>query len=143
MPKLRRGAGPTPAEVEALLYRHPDIREACIISTPDPRRGESVKACVVLEAEASAKPPGADADKKWAEEIKARPGLLEKLDKDYEDPGPLYDVVAFLDEAGTWRVCVDTSESGALGEGTLLAPYRLEHKCGTLDALSLLNWLPL
>ena len=43
-----------PAEVEALMYRHPDIREACIISTPDPRRGESVKACVVLEAEASA-----------------------------------------------------------------------------------------
>jgi fatty-acyl-CoA synthase len=40
-----------PAEVESLMYRHPAIREACVISTPDPRRGESVKACVVLEAE--------------------------------------------------------------------------------------------
>jgi len=37
-----------PAEVEALMYRHPDIREACIISTPHERRGEGVKACVVL-----------------------------------------------------------------------------------------------
>lgn len=37
-----------PAEVEALLYRHPDIQEACVISTPDPTRGETVKAVVVL-----------------------------------------------------------------------------------------------
>ena len=37
-----------PAEVEALMYRHPAIAEACIISTPDSYRGESVKAVVVL-----------------------------------------------------------------------------------------------
>lgn len=43
-----------PAEVESLMFRHPDIREACIISTPDPRRGESVKACVVLDREGAA-----------------------------------------------------------------------------------------
>lgn len=39
-----------PAEVEALMYRHPAIQEACIISTPDSYRGESVKAVVVLRA---------------------------------------------------------------------------------------------
>ena len=38
-----------PAEVEALLYRHPDVQEACIISTRDAYRGESVKAVVVLK----------------------------------------------------------------------------------------------
>ena len=38
-----------PAEVEAMLYAHPDIREACIIGTRDPYRGETVKALVVLE----------------------------------------------------------------------------------------------
>lgn len=43
-----------PAEVESLMYRHPAIREACVISTPDPRRGESVKACVVLESQDAA-----------------------------------------------------------------------------------------
>ncbi len=40
-----------PAEVEALLYRHPAIREACVIGTPDQKRGESVKAVVVLRPE--------------------------------------------------------------------------------------------
>jgi fatty-acyl-CoA synthase len=39
-----------PAEVEALMYRHPGVAEACIISTPDSYRGESVKAIVVLRA---------------------------------------------------------------------------------------------
>lgn len=41
-----------PAEVEALLYRHPAIQEACIIATRDAYRGESVKAVVVLKPEA-------------------------------------------------------------------------------------------
>jgi fatty-acyl-CoA synthase len=37
-----------PAEVEALLYLHPAIQEACIIAARDPKRGETVKAVVVL-----------------------------------------------------------------------------------------------
>ncbi len=39
-----------PAEVEALMFKHPAIQEACIISTVDAYRGESVKAVVVLRA---------------------------------------------------------------------------------------------
>ncbi len=39
-----------PAEVEALMFRHPAIQEACIIATHDDYRGESVKAVVVLRA---------------------------------------------------------------------------------------------
>jgi fatty-acyl-CoA synthase len=39
-----------PAEVEAILYGHPDVQEACIISSSDPHRGETVKAMVVLKA---------------------------------------------------------------------------------------------
>jgi fatty-acyl-CoA synthase len=38
-----------PAEVEAMLYAHPDIQEACVISAKDPHRGETVKAVVVLK----------------------------------------------------------------------------------------------
>jgi fatty-acyl-CoA synthase len=38
-----------PAEVEAALYKHPDIKEVTIISAPDARRGETVKAVVVLK----------------------------------------------------------------------------------------------
>lgn len=37
-----------PAEVEALMFRHPAIQEACIIAMKDAYRGESVKAVVVL-----------------------------------------------------------------------------------------------
>ena len=38
-----------PAELEATLYRHPDIKEVAVISAPDPRRGETVKAVIVLK----------------------------------------------------------------------------------------------
>jgi fatty-acyl-CoA synthase len=37
-----------PAEVEALMFRHPAIQEACIIAARDSYRGETVKAVVVL-----------------------------------------------------------------------------------------------
>jgi len=39
-----------PAEVEALMFRHPAVQEACIISTKDAYRGETVKAVVVRRA---------------------------------------------------------------------------------------------
>ena len=38
-----------PAEVEAMMYAHPDILEACIIAARDEHRGETVKAVVVLK----------------------------------------------------------------------------------------------
>src|SRR5262249_30236566 len=41
-----------PAEVEAQLYAHPGIQEVVIIAKPEPRRGETVKAVVVLRPEA-------------------------------------------------------------------------------------------
>lgn len=39
-----------PAEVEALMFRHPAVQEACVISVKDDYRGESVKAVIVLRA---------------------------------------------------------------------------------------------
>ena len=41
-----------PAEVEATLYKHPAVKELAIISSPDPRRGETVKAMIVLNSSA-------------------------------------------------------------------------------------------
>jgi fatty-acyl-CoA synthase len=38
-----------PAEVENQLYAHPAVHEACVISTPDARSGEAVKALLVLK----------------------------------------------------------------------------------------------
>ncbi|MBS3997489.1 MAG: long-chain fatty acid--CoA ligase [Hydrogenophaga sp.] len=40
-----------PAEVEALMYHHPAIHEVCIIGAQDAKRGETVKAVVVLKPE--------------------------------------------------------------------------------------------
>ena len=37
-----------PAEVEALMFRHPAIQEACVVAANDSYRGETVKAFVVL-----------------------------------------------------------------------------------------------
>jgi fatty-acyl-CoA synthase len=38
-----------PAEVEALMYQHPAIKECCIIASPDERRGETVKLVAVIK----------------------------------------------------------------------------------------------
>jgi fatty-acyl-CoA synthase len=40
-----------PAEVEGLMYQHPAIHEVCVIGARDPKRGETVKAFVVLKPE--------------------------------------------------------------------------------------------
>jgi len=37
-----------PAEIESLMYQHPAVLEACVIAARDARRGETVKAVVVL-----------------------------------------------------------------------------------------------
>jgi len=49
-----------PAEVEALFYEHPAVRELCVIAAPDPHRGETVKAVIVLESNCSPLPTEAE-----------------------------------------------------------------------------------
>jgi fatty-acyl-CoA synthase len=44
-----------PAELEMTLYKHPGIKEVAVVSAPDARRGETVKAFVVLKAEVRGK----------------------------------------------------------------------------------------
>ncbi|KAF0155223.1 MAG: Acyl-CoA synthetases (AMP-forming)/AMP-acid ligases II [Syntrophaceae bacterium] len=45
-----------PAQVEAVLYLHPDVRDACVIGVPDKAQIERVKAFVVLKDAAKATP---------------------------------------------------------------------------------------
>lgn len=40
-----------PTEVESMLYKHPAIQQACVVRAPDPKRGETVKAFVILKSE--------------------------------------------------------------------------------------------
>jgi len=45
-----------PADVEAVLFEHPKVREAAVIGVPDERLGETVKAFVVLKEGQTATP---------------------------------------------------------------------------------------
>jgi fatty-acyl-CoA synthase len=56
-----------PAEIESMLYAHPDIQEACIIATKDAYRGETVKAIVVLKPASKGHVAG-EAIMEWAKE---------------------------------------------------------------------------
>lgn len=53
-----------PAEVEALMHHHPAIQEACVIGARDARRGETVKALVVLRRDL-AQPPTSEEITAW------------------------------------------------------------------------------
>lgn len=44
-----------PTEVESLLYKHPAVQQACVIGIPDKKRGETVKAFIILNQEAVGK----------------------------------------------------------------------------------------
>ena len=38
-----------PSQIEAILYRHPAVKEALVIGLPDPYRGERPRAFVTLQ----------------------------------------------------------------------------------------------
>jgi fatty-acyl-CoA synthase len=71
-----------PTEVEALMYQHPAVQEACIIGAKDAHRGETVKAIIVLKTDFRGKTePQAIID--WARENMAAykaPRLIEFTD---------------------------------------------------------------
>ena len=71
-----------PAEVEMLLYKHPAVQEACIIAARDAYRGETVKAVVVLRADAKGRTSPEDITA-WAREHMAAykvPKIVEFVD---------------------------------------------------------------
>jgi len=70
-----------PAEVEAMLYAHPAIQEACVIGARDEYRGETVKAVVVLRNDSKSVSPKDIID--WAREKMAAfkvPRVVEFVD---------------------------------------------------------------
>jgi long-chain acyl-CoA synthetase len=50
---IASGFNIVPREVEEVLFQHPKVLEAAVAGVPDPKRGETVKAYVVLKANES------------------------------------------------------------------------------------------
>jgi fatty-acyl-CoA synthase len=89
-----------PAEVEAMLYAHPDIAEACVIASRDTHRGETVKAVVVLRPQARARLTSEAAENELAGSIAA--WAREKMAA-YKAPR-LVEFVETLPKTGTGKV---------------------------------------
>jgi fatty-acyl-CoA synthase len=71
-----------PAEVEAMLYAHPAIQEACVVGARDAYRGETVKAFIVLKKDFAEK-VSAEQIMAWAREKMASfkaPRIVEFVD---------------------------------------------------------------
>jgi fatty-acyl-CoA synthase len=79
-----------PAEVETTLFAHPAVKEACVIASVDPRKGEQVKALIVLREGQQAT---GDEIAAWARERMAA----------YKVP-TLYEFVESLPRSGTGKV---------------------------------------
>lgn len=63
------------------MYRHPAVRECCIVSTPSAKRGETVKAFVVKNA--GAEEISVDALQAWCREMMSSykvPQIIEFVD---------------------------------------------------------------
>ena len=56
-----------PTEVEGMLYQHPAVMQACVVGVPDERRGETVKAFIILNQEYKGKIDGEEIIA-WAKE---------------------------------------------------------------------------
>ncbi|MDI6881022.1 MAG: AMP-binding protein [Desulfitobacteriaceae bacterium] len=72
-----------PTEIESILYKHPAVQQACVIGIPDERRGETVKAYVILQAGQQGKVSEEDIIN-WSKEQMAAykyPRLVQFVDK--------------------------------------------------------------
>ena len=50
---IRGGVNIAPVEIESVLFAHPKVANAAVVGMPDPRLGERICACVILDADAA------------------------------------------------------------------------------------------
>lgn len=70
------------------------------------------------------------AEKEQKEELSAQLEQAGQLMSAYNDPGPLYDVVAWISDDGEWRVVVDTRDDEEVSSGRAVQPLRIFSKSG-------------
>ncbi len=79
------------------------------------------------------------AEKKERDELQARIDLLQKLQKSYDDPGPVFDCVVFHD-GNLWRAVVDTDQDGDLADEKVLTNFRRERQFASFGEEVLLHF---
>ncbi len=86
-----------------------------------------------------AHPKPDEEQKKQREELETRLAQLERLQKEYDDPGPIFDCVVFHD-GEVWRAVIDTDEDGDLRDEDALTNYRIERQYDTFGDEDLMNY---
>ncbi|MCK4341305.1 MAG: S8 family serine peptidase [Phycisphaerae bacterium] len=76
---------------------------------------------------------------KERDELELRLELLDAMQDEYDDPGPVFDCVVFHD-GSVWRAAIDTDEDGELSDEKLMTNYRLERQYATFSEDDLLNF---
>ena len=71
--------------------------------------------------------------------IQAKRDALKDLIKDYDDIGPIYDVIVFHD-GSDWLAAIDTLESGDLSQSTAMKDYAKDNCFGTISEEDKLNY---
>ncbi|CAB4017177.1 tripeptidyl-peptidase 2, partial [Paramuricea clavata] len=83
--------------------------------------------------------PQTHEEKEQKEELEAQVEVLGMLEKKYENVGPVFDCIVF-DDGTTWRVCVDTSETGDLANCKLLKTFRESGEFDTFGTKDMMNY---
>ncbi|XP_078488477.1 tripeptidyl-peptidase 2 isoform X1 [Ciona intestinalis] len=79
-------------------------------------------------------------DKKMQKEnLQAAVDFLDKVDKNWSDPGPVADCIVFHD-GNTFQACVDISLCGDLQSAPLLTSYSESQKFATISRAAMLNY---
>ena len=75
------------------------------------------------------------------DDIKCRINLLKSLEKDSDDPGPIYDCLVFHD-GDCWQAAIDTSETGDFEKYNILpmTDYRIHRQYSTFSRQDCLNF---
>ncbi len=77
--------------------------------------------------------------KRQRKELTDRIALLSELQKQYADPGPIYDCVVFHD-GQMWQASIDTNEDGQFDDEAVMTNFREKRQYTTFDKVSLLNF---
>lgn len=69
-------------------------------------------------------------EKELKEELSAQLEQAGQLMSGYSDPGPIFDVLAWISDDGEWRVVVDSRDDEEVAAGSALQPLRIFSKSG-------------